>query len=126
MLMELMIPCPFCGQLVAVEAESEPDEAKKEQMAKENCRCDGAKGWRMALGAYEKIDRIVGEGALEAGFDFAEGPDTVDALKALADDVIAHRYRQAEVVTPGGDKVRLTLGSNEINVRRTSKRQISI
>lgn len=104
MLMELMIACSFCGQLVTVETETELDEAGKEELARRACRCDGAKAWRMAQEAYEKIDRIAGAGALDAGFDFAESAGVVDAIKALANDVIAHRYRQAEVVTPGGIK----------------------
>lgn len=102
MLMELIIACSFCGQLVAVETETEPDEAEKEELARQACRCTGARNWRIAQDAYAKIDRIAGAGAMENGFDYAESQRTVDVLKRAADDVIANKVRQIDMVTPGG------------------------
>ena len=126
MLLELMIPCPFCGQLIAMETETEPDEKERTLYAKRQCRCDGAKDWRTAQDAYEKIDRIIGGGAVETGFDYAEGVATVEALKRAADDLISGRYRQIQVTTPGGDSVKLSLEPNEVKVKRTSKKQLVI
>lgn len=123
---ELMVTCPFCGQLVADETETELDDGERILWAKRCCRCDGAKKWRMAQEAYEKIDRIVGEGAVEAGFDFAESLEAVQALKCAADDLIAGRYRKVQITTPGGDDVRLTAEPNGVKVKRVSKKQLAI
>lgn len=102
MLMELMIQCPFCGQLCACETETELNEEERLLHVKRNCRCDGAKDWRTAQDAYEKIDRIIGDGAVEAGFDYGESIETVEAMKCAVNDLIAGRYRMVQVTTPGG------------------------
>lgn len=126
MLLEYTIPCPFCGQLTVVEAEEGTPEADRMTMVRRMCRCDGAKNWRMAQDAYEKIDRAAGAGAVETGFDYAETEATVEILKKAADDVIARKIRQADLTAPGGDKYRLSMGMGEIKLKRVSKKELML
>lgn len=126
MQIEYMIPCPFCGQITAVEmAQGTPEEDRLEAV-KYACRCTGARNWRTAQDAYAKIDRIAGAGAMENGFDYAESQRTVDVLKRAADDVIANKVRQIDMVTPGGDKYRVSMPQGEVKLKRVARRELML
>ena len=63
---------------------------------------------------------------MENGFDYAESQRIVDVLKRAADDVIANKVRQIDMVTPGGDKYRVYMPQGEIKLKRVARRELMI
>ena len=113
--------CPFCGQLVAVERES--DEAPQDAAARV-CTCIEAKQYRYRKErletANEKLENLFGEGARELNELRPVRPEAMQLLKLLVQMLVDGQIDSAAIQCGEICKAALSLNSKGfIKVQRT-------
>lgn len=128
MIFEHQGECPFChAQMFIQSTKADMTAAELSEEAADLCTCPEARLHRGVIATEHAIQKTLGEQSLEAGFSYAAGEETTEAVRGICQLMLLD-YILGGVTfgIPGGDTLRLVKNGNAIKIRRSSKRQLEI
>lgn len=127
MLLEREAACPHCGQMVFV-LTSNPNtpEAVLTEMAEDKCSCPEAVMARGMRETEQSIEKLLGEDAMNLGFDYVLGEDRIEAVREVCRHILLGRINNVTLKDQFGDIIKLVKNGNSVKIRRSCKKQVEM